>query len=351
VQRKAHILLSLIAVLWAARAEAAKVIIVRPAGASPTLNETLSRLQGEVLSLGLEVAIVERPAPSGANAADARAWVERMAIEREADAVLDVIGAGAPAAVDIWVFQGQPRRAEVSRVVREPDADNAAERLAIRAIEALRSNLVEIDLAAKGAKAPKDQRPPPVAREAAAAVTLDARRETVDPPGVDVQAGAALATSLDGVGPAVMPIVRVGWTASSWLVLQGALAGLGSRPTVTSTAGSARVAEQYAVVGGCTCVRSARALQPYVALSAGVLRTTIDGQANAPADAHVVERWSFLVDGSVGARLRLPDRYHLTLAAHVQVAQPYIAIHFVDTLVATSGRPNLLLSLTVGAWL
>jgi len=355
VKCKAHILLSLIALLWAARAEAAKVIIVRPAGASPTLNETLSRLQGEVLSLGLEVAIVERPAPSGANAADARAWVERTAIERDADAVLDVIGAGAPAAVDIWVFQGQPRRAEVSRVVREPDADNAAERLAIRTIEALRSNLVEIDLMAKGAKgstAAKDQRPPTVAPEAAAAVTLDARRERAEPPGhVDLQAGAALLTSLDGVGPAVMPLVRVGWSASSWLMLQGALAGFGSRPSVTSAAGSARVAEQYAVVGGCTCVHSARALQPYVALSAGVLRTTIDGQADAPADAHVVERWSFLLDASVGARLRLPDRYHLTLAAHVQVAQPYIAIHFVDTLVATSGRPNLLLSLTVGAWL
>ena len=43
---------------------------------------------------------------------------------------------------------------------------------------------------------------------------------------------------------------------------------------------------------------------------------------------------------ALGARLSLPGRYHLTLAAHVQVAEPYIAIHFVDTLVATSGRPN-----------
>jgi hypothetical protein len=41
----------------------------------------------------------------------------------------------------------------------------------------------------------------------------------------------------------------------------------------------------------------------------------------------------------------------VTLAAHVQVAEPYIAIHVVDTLVATSGRPNVLLSLTLGAWL
>src|SRR5688572_24179888 len=175
VNRKTQILLSLMLFLWPVRAEAAKVIIVRPAGASPALNETLSRLQGEVLSLGLEVAIVERPAPSGANAADAHAWVERMAAERETDAVLDVIGAAAPAAVDIWVFEGRPRRSEVSRVVREPDAENAAERLAIRAVEALRSNLVEIDLIAQG------QRPPTVARQAPATVTQDPRRESGEP--------------------------------------------------------------------------------------------------------------------------------------------------------------------------
>jgi len=82
-----------------------------------------------------------------------------------------------------------------------------------------------------------------------------------------------------------------------------------------------------------------------------VLRTAIDGEAVAPGSGHSVERWSFLLDGSLGARLRLPGRYHLTLAAHVQVAEPYVAIHFVDTLVATSGHPTLGLSLTVGAWL
>jgi hypothetical protein len=39
------------------------------------------------------------------------------------------------------------------------------------------------------------------------------------------------------------------------------------------------------------------------------------------------------------------------MAAHVQVAAPYVAIYFNDNRVATTGRPNLLLSLTVGAWL
>jgi hypothetical protein len=57
------------------------------------------------------------------------------------------------------------------------------------------------------------------------------------------------------------------------------------------------------------------------------------------------------MDGSFGTGLRLGDRFYLTIAAHVQMAEPYVAIHFVDAVVATSARPNLLLTLTVGAWL
>jgi hypothetical protein len=53
----------------------------------------------------------------------------------------------------------------------------------------------------------------------------------------------------------------------------------------------------------------------------------------------------------LGAGLRLPGRYYLTLAAHVHMAEPYVTIYFVDRVVATSGRPNLALTLTVGAWL
>jgi hypothetical protein len=232
----------------------------------------------------------------------------------------------------------------VSRVVVERDVENATARLAIRAVEVLRSSLVAIDLAATG------ERPAAAAREPPPTVAQHRPQASDDPTGrLDLQAGAALLASLDGVGPAFMPVVRLGWTASSWLDVQGEVAGFGSRPTITTATGSARVAQQYAVLGGCYCLPSARALGPMIAVSAGVLRTAIDGQADAPANAHFVERWSFLLEGSLGARLRLPGRYHLTLAGHAQVAAPYVAIHFVDALVATSGYPNLGLSLTVGA--
>jgi hypothetical protein len=66
---------------------------------------------------------------------------------------------------------------------------------------------------------------------------------------------------------------------------------------------------------------------------------------------HQITRWSLLLDGSVGARLRLSRRYYLTLAAHMQLAEPYVSVYFVSTRVATTERPNLLVSLTVGAWL
>jgi hypothetical protein len=352
VNRTTHFLLPLVAALaWslaAARAEAAKVLIVRPAAASPELNETVSRLKGEVLSLGLELAIVERPATPRAPAVESHAWLERLAAERDIDAIIDVSNDARPARIDIWVFadQGGERRTELAHIVLEADAENAPERLAIRAIDALRARLAEIDLAAKERHTarPAGQPPPTVAES-------PPRTSSAAMGHVDLQAGAAMLSSIDGVGPALMPIVRIGWSARPWLELQATVAGFGSRPAIVSTRGSARVDQEYAVVGAGTCARAGRTLQPCVAFAGGVLRTAIDGEADAPADAHFVERWSFLLDAGAGARLNLPGRYHLTLAAHVQVAEPYIAIHVVDTLVATSGRPNVLLSLTLGAWL
>jgi hypothetical protein len=82
-----------------------------------------------------------------------------------------------------------------------------------------------------------------------------------------------------------------------------------------------------------------------------VLHTSVEGRADAPNQGRVADQWSFLVDAGAGSLLRLPDRFYLSLAAHAQLAEPYPAIRFLDTVVATSARPNLLLTLTIGAWL
>jgi hypothetical protein len=345
VLRLTTLLIVALVTFWATGARAANIAILRPSGSSPELAEALNRLKGELFALGLDVKVVERPTSPEAAAVDARAWLEQTATEREIDAMIDVIGDTAPTAVDVWIFERSPRRSRVSRVVLEPNAPNGAELLAIRAIEVLRANFVEIDLAARA----KTEVPLPV--------TAPPRDEQAKPPPagrsefLGVEAGAAILTSLDGIGPAFLPLVRVDWAMNSWLVAQGTLAGFGTRPTLESAAGSASVAQGYGVLGLCYCLPSEPGIRPFVSLSAGALRTSFEGQADAPERGHSVDQWSFLVDASLGARLRFAGSYYLTPAFHVQLAEPYVAVHFVDELVASSGRPNLLASLTLGAWL
>jgi hypothetical protein len=92
-------------------------------------------------------------------------------------------------------------------------------------------------------------------------------------------------------------------------------------------------------------------VQPFVALSAGALHVAVDGRPNGAYRARSAAQWSLLLDGAVGASVRLRDRFYLSVALEVQVAEPYVAIRFADVVVAKAGRPNVLLTTTVGAWL
>jgi hypothetical protein len=343
MRRTPGVIFVLVVLLVAARAQATTIVIVPPAGASPELTETVSRLNGELLSLGLDVAFAAPAVGPDPRPTDPRARLQPIATARDADAVIEIGAELRVATVDIYVLDRRTRRSEVARVALESSAEDGPARLAIRTIEVLRSHLVEIDLAARARARPGSIE---VRAAPAAGPEVGATAERVG-----LEAGAAVLTGVDGVGPALLPTVRVGWATRSGLVLQAALAGFGSRPTLTAPAGSARVAQQFGLLGISTGAPSMQRIQPYAALAAGVLRTAIDGQADAPAEAHVVERWSFLLDGSVGARVRLPGQSFFALALHVHVAAPYVAVHIADTVVATTGRPNLLLTLTVGAWL
>jgi hypothetical protein len=217
--------------------------------------------------------------------------------------------------------------------------------LALRAIEALRAGLLQIDWAAR------KRRLDPIATPPVATVpTSEVHEPASHGDRIGLEVGAVAMMSLDGVGPALLPTVRVGWAARPWLVMQVSAAGFGSRSTVATTAGNAQVAEQYAILGGFYRLRPARRLWPFFGLAAGALHTSVEGQAGWGTGGHTAERWSGLLDASVGAGLRFYGRSYLTLAAHAQVAAPYVAVYIVDR-VATSGRPNLLLTLTVGAWL
>lgn len=345
------VLLSWILLLWAAPAIAGTVAIVQPISTTPDWTEALSRIHGELLSVGLDVKMIHRPADFGLGQTDSRAWLEQLAAEGQIDAVIDIVGELAPDAVDVWVFEKSPRRLEVTRITLEPNTRNASETLAIRAVEVLRSTFLEQDMEARERHVlPMAQ---PVSHPTTATFPRSGlqKKEPSRAEHLGVAAGVAALSSLNGEGVIIMPTAQVNWRALSWFDLQAAIAGLGTSSTAATTDGRAQTAQQYATFGGCFGLHSNGLLWPFLALSAGVLHTAIEGHADLPRQGHNVGQWSALLDGGLGVRLRATDRYFLTLAAHVQLAEPYVAVHIVDTVAATTGRPNWALTLTIGAWL
>jgi hypothetical protein len=324
------------------RALATNIAVLHPPNAAPGITEALHRLKGELFALGLEVRNVTRPATLGESTPGERNDWSALAMELDIDALIVVIGDASPQAVDVWIFERSSRRSRVSRVVLEPSAADAAETLAIRAIEVLRSNFVEIDLAARArsepveSRAPRDEPP----KEPVAAVDH-----------FGIEAGISVLGSLDGIGPALLPLVRFDWAPRSWLVAQATLAGLGTRPTIETASGSATVSQSFGLVGLGLAPSWDFGGRPFVSLSAGALNTSLEGRADSPEEGHFVTQWSFLLDAAVGARFRVSDRYYLTPAFHVELALPYVAVHFVDEEVGSSGHPNLAGTFTFGAWL
>ena len=335
--------------LLATPALAATVAIVRPAKAPPLIVETLVHLQGELTSMGFATETVDDPAVADVGSRASRAWLEQLGSLRGVDAVVALVGDVAPNAVELWVVDKVTGKSVVRRVPYDPRSERAPKTLAIRAIELLRSSFLEIDMATHERRNESTAAPPPPA----VIRFVERERMARRPERFGAEVGGAAVMSIDGVGPALLPLLRFDWAPRPWLVGQLAVAGLGTRSVVRTEIGSAQLAQEFFVLGVGYRFRAGQRLRPFVAFAAGALHTSIDGQADKspPDQGHHAEQWSLLLDGAVGAQLHLHDRFFMALAAHAQLAEPYVAVRFVDTTAATSARPNLVATLTIGAWL
>lgn len=303
----------------------------------------VARIHGELLSVGFAVEMADRPGTRAPGTPDYRSWLVWLADSNRLDGVVDVVGDAEPVAVDVWIAAGAPAGLQLSRVAMDSQGDNASERLAVRSVEVLRSHFLEVDLASR------KKRPALASMEVTAPPPVTADEE---PERIGLAAGGAVLSSLDGVSSQILPVANLAWALRpSWL-LDLSLAGFGTGATVGSNnSGSAEIKQEFALLGGHYRLVSQSSLRPFAGLAAGLLHTSVQGSTNLPRQAHAGERWSFLMDASVGAEVRLPGRYYFLAAAHAQVALPYVAVHVGDDTVASSGRPNLLVTLAVGGWL
>lgn len=330
--------------LWVTPARATTVALVWPPGVSDEVKQVLTLLRGELLSIGLEVTMSDGRGAATREQSDVAAWLEGFAAHG-VSAVIDAIGDETPEAIDVWVLKADPQRFEVTHVAAQPGSPRQPETLALRALEALRAGLLQIDWAARKRREQAVPKPSPAPVPAEPAQEPERHRDRVA-----IEIGAVAGMSLDGVGPALSPMLRVGWAARPSLLIHASAQGFGSRGAASAAGGSAKVAQQSVVVGASYRLRSTDRVWPFFELAAGVLHTAVEGQAGWGTRARAAEQWSKLVDAGLGAGLTLHGRLYMTVSLHAQLADPYVAIHIVDTVAATSGRPNVLLALTVGAW-
>ena len=348
VVRLALSLIALMVLLGSPSADAASVAIVRPANASPLMVETLGRLRGELASVGFVIEMVDEAAGDGVRDFHAsRSWIEQLAARRGLDAVLAFQGDAAPDSVEVWVVDKVNKKSVVRSISLVETVERVPTTLSIRAIELLRSSFLEINLAAHEKRKEASGAPPPLVGQ-----ILDKEPLASRPERFGVELGGHAVMSLEGVGPAVLPMVRFDWALQPSLVAQTTLAGLGTHPTVSNQEGSAEIAQAYGLLGVCYGIGTTERLRPFLAVSVGVLHTSVDGRTESSANQEQqADKWSVLLDGGLGARLRLRDRLFLSLDLHAQLAQPNLSIRLVDEVVAKSGGPNLLASVAVGAWL
>lgn len=340
--------LALAVLLWTTPTSAATVAIVRPANAPALMIETVGRLSGELASVGFAVEIVDESARDATRGVHTpRAWLERLANSRGFDAVVAILGDGTPDSVEVWVVDKVTKKSVVRDIALGEAAEGAPKTLAIRAIELLRSSFLEIDLTGGDSRRQMSPAPPPTVVRFVESERLASRAEVFA-----LELGGHGVMSTGGVGPAVLPVVRLDWIFLSSLKAQMTLAGLGTHPTVANHHGSAEIAQAYGLLGLAYDVRASGDLRPFLALSAGVLHTSVEGRTESPANQErQADQWSMVFDGGAGARLRLRDRLFLSLDFHAQMAQPRVAIRLVDDVVARSAGPNLLVSVAMGAWL
>jgi hypothetical protein len=273
--------------------------------------------------------------------------LEQTASGNNVDAVVALLGDVSPGSVEVWVIDRVTGKSVVRRIPNQPESDRAAEILAIRAIELLRASLLEVAMVGSGepVAVPK---PPPAAVTRFVDRALDSRRESR----LAIEVGGSLVASFDGAGPALLPMARLDLALGSHILLRATAAGLGTRARVQAQSGWADLAEQFGLIEFGVRLRPRRRLQPFFSLGAGAQHTSAEGRASSPYyQGRTAGRWAFLADAGAGLRLSLVHHFAVALEVHAQLAQPYPVVRFLDFQAATSGRPDLLPSLTLIAWL
>ncbi|WP_437727708.1 hypothetical protein [Sorangium sp. So ce861] len=333
-----------------AAAAASRVVIVEADADDPLVREAATRLRAELGAAGFEVVRVP-----GRREGDARAALERAALDEGAFAAAAIFRSRAGATADLWIVD----RVTQKTVVRTVAVSGAAAPsvMAVRAVELLQASLLEASLlssrappegAAGGERAavPEDvQRWMAPVRRQAGAEPAAGRPGMLA--GFGVQAGLAALLSAGGIGPALGPALRLSYGAGAG---GGALpAGLAARltfagpalgPALEGALGAVSVRQEMALLEAVWAPETGAAISPVLSAGVGGVHLFIAGDPLPPLRSATGEVWSIAASLGGGAGLRLTDRAALLLDAHAIFAEPRAVVTLGGERLGTAGRPT-----------
>jgi hypothetical protein len=179
-------------------------------------------------------------------------------------------------------------------------------------------------------------------------------QETLDPRTVarwSVEVGGNLLASPSGPLANIEPLLRISRRFGWYWLARLSVSGLGTQAKTDSTPVTALVDQEFAVLETGVRLRPHARIQPVFVVGAGALHVQAEGRAIWPYQGETAQRWSFLASAGAGVSFWIAHRYGFSAELQAQLAQPYPSIRFFGVEVSHVGRPNLLLALSLLAWL
>ncbi|KYF67146.1 hypothetical protein [Sorangium cellulosum] len=333
----------------AASGEPARVVLVRPGAADPSISEALIRIRGELVADGFDVELLDAQSASAP-----RPTMDDAGQQAGSAALIGLFLAPDGQAAELWVVDPRTNKTLVRRIDTRGEArEHIVEVLAVRAVELLRASLLELLMSSRRAAAPAAAPPPgkmSPQEPSRAERSLDPPRRSM----WGVELGGGLLASPGGIGPALLLVARLRVAPpgpSGRLEARLSLAGLGTAPRVAGPQGSATVQQRLGLVELAALPWPELRLRPRFSVGLGALHVAVDGEASWPYRGTHDARWAFAADAGAGVEFGIVRRLDVVVEAHALVAHPYPVIRFVETEAASGARPALLGTLSLVGWL
>ena len=322
-----------------ARAAASHVVaVVRPSDPGPMVTEVVTRVRGELVAAGFQVALIDH-----VPGADPGTEMRTVASRLHPLAIFGIFEQSDSGAADVWIADLLIGKTLVQRVEADPregaPAKDGSSVQAVRAVELLRASLLE--LVVERSSLPPAAPPPPRDAPETSTRSLESGTPATKAGAFGFEAGAAVLHSFEGIGPTVAPILRLAYQPTPTVAFRLTASGFGTEPRLDAPEGQARVAQQFGLLEMTPIFFAEAPLRPVLSVGAGAYHFEAEGAAALPYEASTQQLWTAVFDVGAGARLAVGRHFGVSLEAHVLFTSSHPMVRIAQLEVGGAGHPSV----------